>query len=88
MRFCYLAPLINQHLSNMKTLRKFLEADRDYIFSECVKRMAEKLEIDVKILIPESPRYGRDRQIEYLNKIKSEMIVTQFQIQFGLDEEF
>lgn len=63
----------------MKTLRNTLETKDDQIFLEDVESMAKKLGIDVKL---------SGLEIHYIDKIKAQTIINQFQIQFGLDEEF
>ena len=61
----------------MKTLRAVLGSSSSMVYSEDVDRMAKKLGITLK----------RTEQGD-IERVKGQVVVTQFQIQFGLDEEF
>jgi hypothetical protein len=65
----------------MKTLRQFLEAKDIEIYTTDAIAMAVKLGISLKEPI-------NNHRANAINKIKFEIIITQFQIKFGLDEEF
>tara|TARA_R110000851_G_C12669854_1_gene522482 strand:+ start:69 stop:290 length:222 start_codon:yes stop_codon:yes gene_type:complete len=73
----------------MKTLRMFLESSEDItIVVEDINKMSAKLGISFEIMPTIPPRFGGNRSAEYLNHIKAQTIINEFQIKFGLDEEF
>lgn len=84
LRFCYVE--LNQRTGSiMKTLRKFLESKciKDEISTEDIDVMAERLGIDFKFT---DLKIGERRR--HITDLKAKTILNQFQIQFGLDEEF
>ena len=68
---------------NKKTLRQVLQSG-DGISLGDVLSMANKLDIDLTSSLKSSEFGMKDR----LCPAKGQVIITQFQIQFGFDEEF
>ena len=65
----------------MTTLRKILESEEGEILTSDIVIMAKKLGVDLK------PSKNK-RRAHHIDKVKGIVTITQFQIQFGLDEEF
>ena len=65
----------------MKTLRQFLESEDIEIYTTDAIAMAVKLGISLK-------EPSNKHRANAINKIKFEIVINQFQMQFGLDEEF
>ena len=81
----------------MKTLRNILESDDkcERLLIDDINSMAKKLGLNFEYKMPLiggaslfSSSDHHERRVDRAEKERGDIIVTQFQIQFGLDEEF